>query len=501
MKVIEFMAEVLPSILVIDDDEKFLRGFERVLLQTKQFHVISASNGTDGLKHAQSAIPNLIVLDKGLPDIDGLALCRLLRDHRQTSHIPILMLTAADAEVIEGLKCANDYVLKGTDNLEILARIIRLIESAKLSPYLNSEKQILRLWLHPEEVIYLRIEGKSTFVTKSTDRWIIDQGTLERQAAQVAYVDPRFSAKQMGTQLYKTIFESHPHILGAYTRLLGKTPNHQNLHLRFETKLDLIRLLFESLYDIGSNKHLALEHPISLLTTNVETQNPCLSAAFLNELWMTKSNLRILLIASDTPRDIPGVDEEIKLLENIIPKLFEPFGINVEIEAIFTFRASLDFVRQKLQNCQYHIIHYAGHSTYDVHSPENSSLRFWTQNDRQGEVKSLSAIELHNLLRNSQTRFVYLSSCRGAQTGATSQLLDDSFLGISDAIIQAGIPSLLSYRWAVSNRAAELIARNFYGSLAKTGHLDSALLEARRKVAELGMGEVSWLAPVLFMQE
>jgi CHAT domain-containing protein len=93
-----------------------------------------------------------------------------------------------------------------------------------------------------------------------------------------------------------------------------------------------------------------------------------------------------------------------------------------------------------------------------------------------------------------------LSCCSGSRTGAPDKLLDDDFLGIADGIIHAGVPSVLGFRWPVSDDGAITLALAFYESLARQGHLDTALLDARREVAMQDRDDITWLSPILIMQ-
>src|SRR5512143_2448469 len=81
------------KILIVDDDVETL-NFLRVLLNREGYEVVEAHNGTQALGLAQTTIPNLIVLDIMMPDIDGLQVTRNLRSKPATANIPILIFTA-----------------------------------------------------------------------------------------------------------------------------------------------------------------------------------------------------------------------------------------------------------------------------------------------------------------------------------------------------------------------------------------------------------------------
>ena len=112
----------------------------------------------------------------------------------------------------------------------------------------------------------------------------------------------------------------------------------------------------------------------------------------------------------------------------------------------------------------------------------------------------MSAAELKGLLQDSAVRLAYLSCCNGATTSPQSGLLDDDFLGITDAVIQAGVPSALGFRWPVSDTGAPKLALTFYDSLLRQGNPEIALWQARRELANLNRDDPTWLSPILIHQ-
>jgi len=119
------------KILVVDDEPDAVELAE-FNLKAAGYDVITAANGEEALKKARSVLPNLIVLDLMLPEIDGLEVCKLLRRDPRTLGIPILMLTAKAAEIdrVLGLELgADDYVTKPFSPRELVLRIKRLLRS------------------------------------------------------------------------------------------------------------------------------------------------------------------------------------------------------------------------------------------------------------------------------------------------------------------------------------------------------------------------------------
>jgi two-component system phosphate regulon response regulator PhoB len=114
-----------PRILLIEDE----RGLTDVLsynLNREGYETLVAHDGTEGLRKAQMQLPDLVILDIMLPGIDGLDVCRQLRAGKQTSKIPILMLTAKSEEmdqVVGFTVGADDYVTKPFSVKVLLERV------------------------------------------------------------------------------------------------------------------------------------------------------------------------------------------------------------------------------------------------------------------------------------------------------------------------------------------------------------------------------------------
>lgn len=111
-----------PHILVIDDEPQILRAL-RTILTEKHFRVTTASRGEEGLALAAAAPPNLIILDLGLPDLDGIQVCARLREW---TTIPIIVLSVRDNErdkVAALDRGADDYLTKPFGIEELLARV------------------------------------------------------------------------------------------------------------------------------------------------------------------------------------------------------------------------------------------------------------------------------------------------------------------------------------------------------------------------------------------
>ena len=120
----------MPKILIVEDEPDALEvlGFN---LQNAGYEVTTADDGDTALKKARQQLPDLILLDLMLPEIDGLEVCKLLRRDTATSGIPIIMLTAKASEIdrVVGLELgADDYVTKPFSPRELVLRVRNLLK-------------------------------------------------------------------------------------------------------------------------------------------------------------------------------------------------------------------------------------------------------------------------------------------------------------------------------------------------------------------------------------
>ena len=119
----------MPKVMVVDDEESLLEAI-RYALSREGMEVVTATDGGEALRDFEAERPDLVVLDLMLPALNGWDVCRRIR---ATSQVPILMLTARDAEVdrVVGLEMgADDYVIKPFSLRELVARVRALLRRA-----------------------------------------------------------------------------------------------------------------------------------------------------------------------------------------------------------------------------------------------------------------------------------------------------------------------------------------------------------------------------------
>jgi len=115
--------EPLAPIIVVIDDEAQLRRLLRITLEANGYKVYEASNGQQGLEEVAARHPELVVLDMGLPDMDGVEVVKRLREW---SSVPIIILSVRDSEndKVTALRSgADDYLTKPFSTAELLARL------------------------------------------------------------------------------------------------------------------------------------------------------------------------------------------------------------------------------------------------------------------------------------------------------------------------------------------------------------------------------------------
>ncbi len=121
---------VMPKILVVDDEPDAVELID-FNLKAASFEVVTAADGNEALKKARASLPDLIVLDLMLPEVDGLEVCKILRRDPATAAIPIIMVTAKAAEIdrVLGLELgADDYITKPFSPRELVLRVKNLLK-------------------------------------------------------------------------------------------------------------------------------------------------------------------------------------------------------------------------------------------------------------------------------------------------------------------------------------------------------------------------------------
>jgi two-component system, OmpR family, KDP operon response regulator KdpE len=132
----------MTTVLVIDDETR-IRSIVRAAVESDGGEVFEAATGASGLELARTERPELVVLDLGLPDMDGVDVCREIRDW---SSVPILVLSArhSDEEKAKLLDAgADDYLTKPFSTLELQARVRAQLRRARMAPLPGGDAPIV----------------------------------------------------------------------------------------------------------------------------------------------------------------------------------------------------------------------------------------------------------------------------------------------------------------------------------------------------------------------
>ncbi len=132
-------------ILIVEDEEDILE-LVRYNLAREGYDVIEASSGEEGLSKARSKKPDLVLLDLMLPELDGLEVCKRLRQDDEMVNMPIVMLTAKgeESDIVAGLELgADDYITKPFSPKVLIARVRAVLRRGSAVP--ASEDQTLSI--------------------------------------------------------------------------------------------------------------------------------------------------------------------------------------------------------------------------------------------------------------------------------------------------------------------------------------------------------------------
>ena len=169
-------------VAIVDDEEDIVNlvshHVKREGYKVKEFH-----NGRDFLLFLESIVPDLVILDIMLPGIDGLEICRMLKNRSRTSSIPIIMLTAkaSEADVVVGLEIgADDYIVKPFSPREMVARVKSLLRRVNTREAKDPKLEIGPISLNSERY-EVTVNGKRVDLT--TTEFKILEVLLEKRGS------------------------------------------------------------------------------------------------------------------------------------------------------------------------------------------------------------------------------------------------------------------------------------------------------------------------------
>jgi signal transduction histidine kinase/DNA-binding NarL/FixJ family response regulator len=178
--------EIGKNLILVVEDNAEMRDYIRGALEP-QYSVVEAADGREGIDKAKEIIPDLIISDIMMPEVDGYELCNVLKKDVTTSHVPVVLLTAKASEdsVIQGLKTgADDYITKPFNTTILKTRIKNLID-LRLQLQLKIQRQMV---LQPAEISVSSIDQE--FMKEL-------QEIIEKNLS-----DPGFNVEELCKKLY-----------------------------------------------------------------------------------------------------------------------------------------------------------------------------------------------------------------------------------------------------------------------------------------------------------
>ena len=240
-----------PLILLVEDHEEFRNYLADCLLG--EYQVVTAANGKEGLQKVMACLPDLVITDMMMPQMDGVALCQEVKKDIRTSHIPVIMLTARSSEEkhLEGLDSGCNLYLTKPFNLDILCSSIR---------NLLEERERLQAFYRKR----ISVQTSDQEIVSLDDRLI--KKAIELVEANLE--DAEFSVEQMSRELGM----SRVHLYKKLSSLTGKSPVEFIRLIRIQRAAQLLGTsqltVSEIAYKVGYNnakyfsKHFKLEYGV-----------------------------------------------------------------------------------------------------------------------------------------------------------------------------------------------------------------------------------------------
>lgn len=213
-----------PLLLIIEDNAD-IRAYLRLHLQ-QNYQVEESEDGRSGLEKAQQMLPDLILSDVIMPEMDGMDLCRHIKTDPLTSHIPVVLLTARTAHMyqIEGYETgADDYITKPFNVAVLAARLRNLLDARERLRMKYAEHAAKTVALNPSELAIGTLDEQ--FLSNC----------LERIEAHIA--DEQYSVEQLARDLHISRMQVYRKVKA----LTGDSPNHLIRTLRLKRAAQLLQ--------------------------------------------------------------------------------------------------------------------------------------------------------------------------------------------------------------------------------------------------------------------
>jgi len=287
------------------------------------------------------------------------------------------------------------------------------------------------------------------------------------------------AARQFGSKLYQAVFQ---HALQAcLLRSIDKAEQQENgLRLRLRLPASLMDLPWEYLYDAALDRFYA--H-----STSTPIVRYLDLAQSIKPLAVTPPLKVLVMIASPSDYERLDVEGEWQKIEAALADLKQR-GL---IQLTRLPAATLGALQRQLRREQYHIFHYIGHGGFDQQTQDGVLLL----EDESGRSRRVNGNALGTLLHDHPSlRLAVLNACEGARATCS-----DPFAGVAQQLVRQGIPAVIAMQFEITDKAAVILAREFYEALADGYPVDGALAEARKSIFT-AENDIEWGTPVLYLR-
>jgi hypothetical protein len=317
---------------------------------------------------------------------------------------------------------------------------------------------------------------------------------LKHRSKQIDTIDNWEKAlKMIGSELEKEIFANNYKLTQSLYRMTGILGNDKIIRIKFKVGKEFHSIALEAMLE--DNVYRMLEQPIYRQALP-EISNQRNSLFFRQETTNRRTNCLIIESALPGGAYVPKLETELAHLGNV-PIESEWLEQNLQyyrdewligrierineskIPAGKTFR---EYLQGLLENDEWHLVHYAGHSFYDE-AYKNGYVFFPEDNG----YEALDINMFSKWLRNANASFLYLTRS------------PSSTMNILFQFAQQGIPAIMGFRWDIYDEKAAIFAERFYNHLFRIRACEYALLETRKDMYVYWERDKVWASPVLYM--
>ncbi|MDJ0690620.1 MAG: diguanylate cyclase [Xenococcaceae cyanobacterium MO_188.B32] len=286
-------------ILIVDDDSNNLRLLAKIMTN-KGYKVLIAQNGINGIETATKAIPDMILLDIQMPNLDGIEVCQRLKSQVLTQNIPIIFITGMSAtqSKVEGLTIgAVDYITKPIEEEEVLARInthltIRNLQKALAKQNQRLEKQVkeeqlftkiaerIRSSLELNEILSQVAQGVQQLL--HCDRVLITSVTNNHASLEVQVIERGISELVAQTSTWQILYsdrEQYPQYQEGYYHSFNDVniwddPELKELYQQWDIKAEIVMPIWlDTNQAVRTIKQEGYELPAESWLTYAEPEN------------------------------------------------------------------------------------------------------------------------------------------------------------------------------------------------------------------------------------